>query len=160
MPLIQEKDRAYLEKLFGDEFKGEVSLLLFTRLQEAKDGATGEAQTEPDEGCPYCQTAADLTRELEGLSSKLKVEIHDLSQDGAAAAKYGIEKVPAMVLLDSQGKDRGVRFYGLPGGMEFSVLVADLMDVSKEQTRLAQPTKDMLQGLTKDVRIDVFVTPT
>lgn len=159
MPMIQEKDRAYLEKLFGDEFRGDVTLKLFTRLQEGKGGEAAEDEV-VDENCPYCQTAADLTKELEGLSPKLKIEIHDLSKDGGEAAKYGIDKVPAMVLLDQAGKDRRVRFYGLPGGMEFSVLIADLMDVSKEETRLAQPTKDMLKGLAKDVEIDVFVTPT
>jgi len=152
MPLIQQKDREYLQKLFTDELKGEVRMLLFTRLN-------GEGE-EPPEDCPYCQAAADLSREMEGLSDKLRVEIHDLNRDGAEAAKYGIDKVPTFVILDPKGDDRGVRFYGLPAGMEFSVLIADLMDMSKEQTRLADPTKQTLKAIDKDVSIEVFVTPT
>ncbi|MHB8926508.1 MAG: hypothetical protein ACYC9Q_02425 [Bacillota bacterium] len=155
MPLIQEKDREYLQKLFADEFKGDVRMLLFTR-QDEKAGGDGE----PSGDCPYCQAAVDLTREMEGLSDKLKVEVHDLNKDGAEAAKYGVDKVPTFVILDPKGHDHGVRFYGLPAGMEFSVLIADLMDMSKEQTRLAEPTKDSLKGIDKDVNIEVFVTPT
>ncbi|MHB0884445.1 MAG: hypothetical protein ACYC6I_02870 [Bacillota bacterium] len=154
MPLLQEKDREYLQKLFADELKGDVRMMLFTRLNES--GADGE----PDEACPYCQAAADLSKEMEGLSDKLKVEIHDLSKDGAEAAKYGVDKVPTFVILDPKGDDHGVRFFGLPAGMEFSVLIADLMDMSKEQTRLAQPTKDSLKEIDKDLNIEVFVTPT
>jgi thiol-disulfide isomerase/thioredoxin len=55
--------------------------------------------------------------------------------------------------------DANVRFVGLPGGYEFSTLIADIVDVSKGRTGLAAATIDAVQAIKTPVHLRVFVTP-
>ena len=54
----------------------------------------------------------------------------------------------------------GVRFIGLPGGYEFSTLLADIIDVSKGRTDLSPAARVAVQAIQTPVHIQVFVTPT
>ena len=76
------------------------------------------------------------------------------------ATAYGIDKIPALVPLDGRDKDRGIRFYGIPAGYEFTTVIEDILDLSRGGTHLSAATKAELAGLKNDVTIKVFVTPT
>ena len=52
-----------------------------------------------------------------------------------------------------------VRFLGLPGGYEFTTLLADIVDVSRGVTDLAPETLDAVRAIDDPVHIQVFVTP-
>ena len=67
--------------------------------------------------------------------------------------------VPALVLRGPTEAGL-VRFFGLPAGYEFSTLIADIVDVSKNNIQLSERTQTELANLTEDVHIQVFVTPT
>lgn len=98
----------------------------------------------------------ELLTEVAALSDKLSFEERPASE----AAPYRIDYFPSLTLLDGAGQDTRMRFVGIPGGYEFGVLIEDILDVSKGQTRLSRQTLAKLEGLPRDVHIQVFTTPT
>jgi glutaredoxin-like protein len=92
------------------------------------------------------------------LSDKVQAEVHDFIADAELAKQYGIDKVPAIVVLGE--KDYGIRFYGLPYGYEFQTLMSALSVVSKGKTELSEETKAKLRVITNPVHIQVLVTLT
>ncbi|EQD42804.1 glutaredoxin-like domain protein, partial [mine drainage metagenome] len=56
--------------------------------------------------------------------------------------------------------DFGIRFFGIPGGYEFSTIVADLLQLSKSAPDLSPETISQLAALDSEVVMRVFVTPT
>lgn len=54
----------------------------------------------------------------------------------------------------------GVRCYGIPAGFECSLLIEDLVAVSRGESGLAEQTRARLATLAHGVRIMVFDTPT
>jgi alkyl hydroperoxide reductase subunit AhpF len=55
--------------------------------------------------------------------------------------------------------DANVRFVGMPGGFEFSTLIADIVDVSRGSTGLAEQTVAAVRAIDTPVHLLVFVTP-
>ena len=66
--------------------------------------------------------------------------------------------VPITVIRN--GKDYGIRYYGMPAGYEFSTLLDAILDVSKGESALAAESKEKLAQLSQPVHLEVFVTPT
>lgn len=95
----------------------------------------------------------ELVQEMAELSDKIRVQL----ETGVAP---GIEQVPALVFRDHQGHDPGIRYYGVPVGYEFTVLLDDLIDLGTGKTQLSARTKDALASVTTPTVIKVFVTPT
>ena len=52
------------------------------------------------------------------------------------------------------------RFYGIPGGYEFSTLMETLRLVSQGASEISPSAKEYLAGLKSPLDIKVFVTPT
>jgi len=112
--------------------------------------------------CEYCGQTRELVQEVAALSDKVTVEVKDFTADADDARKYGVDKIPAVVLL-SDGetpKDHGIRLYGVPAGYEFSTLIEDLRMVGSGDAGLKPETMNALATLTRPVHIQVFVTPT
>lgn len=72
---------------------------------------------------PYCKETRAILSELVEVSDKLIMEVKNIIIDKADAEKYGVDKIPATVLLDENGKDYGIKFYGIPSGYEFASLL-------------------------------------
>ena len=62
--------------------------------------------------------------------------------------------------MTADGVKGKVRYFGMPSGYEFSVLLGSLLDVSKGKSELSEPSIEMLQTLNANLHIQVFVTPT
>jgi len=62
--------------------------------------------------------------------------------------------------MTADGVKGKVRYFGMPSGYEFSVLLGSLLDVSKGKSELSEPSIEMLQTLKTNLHIQVFVTPT
>ncbi|HEX7217327.1 MAG TPA: hypothetical protein VF578_24180 [Methylomirabilota bacterium] len=103
------------------------------------------------------QTVA-LIREVAALSDQLSVTVLNPHIDRDQAAAYGITESPAVVVEGAQ--DYGIRFLGIPAGYEFSNLIDSIIAVSTGDAALSDATKTALAGLTEDVTIKVFATPT
>jgi alkyl hydroperoxide reductase subunit AhpF len=98
-----------------------------------------------------------LLREVEDLSAHVTYRRAPATE----AVQYGLDEslLPAIALGGPQGYSRA-RFTGAPAGHEFGVLIQDIIDLSNEQIELSDSTKRYLDGLTEDVHLQVFTTPT
>ncbi len=146
MALLSERDQNYLRDTFS-KLTRKVKLLMFTQEHE----------------CQYCKETRQIVEELAGLSDKLEAEIVTFDPESEIAKQYGIDKIPAIVVLGQEGDqfvDYGIRFFGIPSGYEFSTLVEDIVMVGKGESELSEQTKEVLRKLDKPVHIQVFVTPT
>ena len=107
---------------------------------------------------PYAREAQQLLKDLVALSDKLSLEVYNFLLDKEKVGEYGVDKVPATVIRN--GKDYGIRFYGLPAGYEFSSLLDTILDVSKGDSGLSLESKEKLGKITQPLHLQVFVTPT
>jgi alkyl hydroperoxide reductase subunit AhpF len=141
MAFLQARDEAAVKKEF-ERVGGPVKLTVFaTEL-----GGDSNAQ------------AVALIREVAALSDQLSVAVLNPHIDRDQATAYGIIESPAVVVEGAQ--DYGIRFLGIPAGYEFSNLIDSIIAVSTGEAGLTDETKAALAGLTEDVTIKVFATPT
>ena len=106
----------------------------------------------------YGRETKELLQDLAGLSEKLSLEVHNFLLEKDKDAEYAVDKVPATVVRN--GKDYGIRFYGLPAGYEFATLLDTILSVSKQESGLTAETTEKLSKITQPVHLEVFVTPT
>lgn len=150
MGILSESNQRELKERFESDLVGNVKVNLFTQ----RDSLI----VIPGRECPTCKETGELLQEVAALSDKLELEAHDVYAQPDDAAALGIERIPAIVLEgDALGE---VRYFGIPAGSEFPVLVEDLVDVSKGTTSLSDESRQSLGTLSKEVHIQVFVTPT
>lgn len=139
--------------MLNDNIKQEVSKI----LENMSKPITVKLFTQGME-CGYCKETHELLNDLISVSDKLKLEVYDFEKDTEAVKEYGIEQIPAIVVMDE--KDYGIRFYGIPAGYEFSSLLNSLLMVSTKVVKLTNETKAFLDYVQKPINLKVFVTPT
>lgn len=139
---LNDKVKKEVRKAFSD-LEAPVRLIVFTQAIE----------------CEYCEDTRELVSGLTELSDKLRLEVYDLEADAATAERYGIDKIPAVVVA-GEHKDHGIRFYGVPAGYEFTSLIEAIRLVSSGDPQLSDDTKQFLDSLERDAHLQVFVTPT
>lgn len=141
MSFLQEKDKAYIEKMFAD-LQSDVKIYNFTQEME----------------CRYCWETRQILEELAEISDKIKLNIFDFVKDKAVADKFNIDKIPATVV--SGPEDYGIRYYGIPSGYEFSSLLQTIVDVANGDSGLSKQSRELLKSLKTPLHLQVFVTPT
>ena len=82
----------------------------------------------------------------------------NLILDRERAAQFGVEGVPAIVLL-RDGADTRMRFLGAPAGYEFMSLVEAVTLAGTDGSGLQDSSKALLGSLSAPLDIKVFVTP-
>ena len=149
MPVLQDRDRTAVQQRFDGELTGEVSLTLYTQ---------------PDIGlyipgreCHTCGPTQQLVEEVSDLSPKIHLDVVDFYKNREDATEQGIGRIPALAFVSGvKGK---ARYYGLPSGFEFAVLIESIIGASHQRSPLALETRRQLKALKEDVHIRVFVTP-
>jgi len=141
MGILKEKDRDKLISIFKDIEK-EVKIVMFTQEME----------------CPHCEMTRMMLEEVSVLSDKLSIEVHDFVAESDLAKKYGVDKIPATVLFGD--RYYGIRFYGVPTGYEFNVLIEDIMDVGKRNPGLSKEVMAELAKIDQPVHMQVLISPT
>ncbi len=106
----------------------------------------------------YGREAKQLLEEVAATSDKISLEVFNFLIDKEKAAEYGVDKVPATVIRN--GKDYGIRFYGIPAGYEFANLLDAIFSVSAGDSGLSEDTKEKLKTISQPLHLEVFVTPT
>lgn len=144
MSLIPEKERRLISEDLTADLGAPVKLLMFTQEFE----------------CHFCAETRQLLEELTELSDHLTLEPYDLVADEDVAEAFGIDKIPAVVILDGEAQDAGIRFYGIPSGYEFASLLEAIKLVGSGELQLSAETLDMVKTIQEPVHIQVFVTPT
>ncbi len=139
---IDEKLRHEISKQLSVLNK-EVKLVMFTQELE----------------CMYCRETRTLLEELVETSNKLKLEVYNFVIDKDKAELYGVDKIPAIVMLEGD-KDFGIRYYGIPSGYEFASLLEDIKMVGTGEVDLSEDIIERVKLIDKDVHLQVYVTPT
>lgn len=145
MSLLRDEDRQQIRKEF-EALMTPVKVIVFTQERE----------------CQYCAETRQIAEEVAELSDKIDLEVYDLLADEEKAAEYGIDKLPALIVMrgGDEPKDFGIRFFGIPSGYEFATLIEDIRMVSSGETGLSEATRKQVAGLQNPVHFQVFVTPT
>jgi len=141
MGVLKEKDKEKVTNVLKGMEK-DVTVVMFTQEME----------------CPRCEMTRLMLEEVSGLSDKLSFEVHDFVADADLAKKYGVNKIPATVLLGD--KDYGIRFYGVPAGYEFNVLIEDILDAGKRNPGLSKEVMTELAKVDRPVHMQVLISPT
>lgn len=110
--------------------------------------------------CRYCRDTCELVMEFAEISKKIRVDVYDIDKDADEIGKLGIERVPAIALLDKSRKDTGIRFYGMPGGYEFHSLLGAVLVVSKRRTGLTEDLIRQIKRIETPLHIKTYITPT
>lgn len=144
MPLLSEQDRqtvrAHLARITHP-----VTVLFFTQTFAAPETVT---------------IAKQVVDEVVSLSDQLTVEEVNLVLDRDRTAQYGIDRIPAIVLL-RDGEDTRIRFLGAPAGYEFMSLVEALILAGTGDSGLAPQSRAAIaERVTAPLDVKVFVTPT
>jgi alkyl hydroperoxide reductase subunit AhpF len=71
----------------------------------------------------------------------------------------GFDRYPA-VSVQPEGRDVGVRYYGLPWGYELGSLIGAVLEAGRAESSLRPESLERLATLDRELTIDVFVTPT
>lgn len=154
MEILNKEVVEATKKKFNEELENSVTLIFFT--QEPSRLVLPEHLKGQE--CMFCKETRQLLKDVSSLSGKIELTIYDFEGDKDKAEEFGIDKIPAVVIMNE--KDLGIRFFGIPSGYEYASLIETIVDVSKSKTGLSQKTKDALQGIDKNIHIQVFVTPT
>jgi len=108
---------------------------------------------------PESEQVRRLVEELGTLDPRITAESYNFVLDKDKADALGIARIPAVAVMGAD-KDHGIRFYGVPSGYEFGILVDAILDVSRGEAELSEPTRTALASLERPVHIQVFSTPT
>jgi len=145
MSLLRDEDRRQIRKEF-EALTAPVKLIVFTQEHE----------------CQYCAETRQIAEEVTALSDRIELEVYDLLADEEKAAAYGIDKLPALIVMrgGDEPRDYGIRFFGIPSGYEFGTLIEDIRMVSSGDSGLSEATRRQVAELQSPVHFQVFVTPT
>ena len=141
MAHLGEEIRGQIAQAF-EHIESPVRLLMFTQAED----------------CEFCEVTQEIAGELASLSERLTVEVLDIDEKREEADRYGVDKVPALVLLGKE--DFGLRYYGVPSGHEFPTLIESIIDVSRGPAEMPAEITAGLAKITEPVRIEVLSTPT
>jgi len=141
MGFLTAQDELAVQKEF-EKLMGPVTLTVFA----SGLGAENNAQT------------VSLIKEVGALSDKITVKVLNPHIEREETAAYGVSDTPAVAVEGA--RDYGIRFLGIPAGYEFSNLIDSIVAVSRGESQLKDESKTALAGLTEDVTIKVFATPT
>jgi alkyl hydroperoxide reductase subunit AhpF len=137
--LLGEREREAVRELFA-AIEHDVELLL--ELGPSSEAVTvigGRREVDPGE------EAARLVQELVALSERVRVRTVEHSEPG---------RYPTLTI------GNGLRYHGLPWGYELSSLVYGIAEAGRSERALTDATREALAGLTRDVEVEVYVTPT
>jgi glutaredoxin-like protein len=141
--LLSEQDReAVRGRLAGITHR--VTLVLFTQT-------IGGPETGP--------IAKQIVDEVAGVNALIEVEEANFVLDKERAASYGVDGIPAIVLL-RDGEDTRMRFYGAPAGYEFMSLVEAVLIAGSGDSGLTPESRTLIaERVTAPIDVKVFVTP-
>jgi glutaredoxin-like protein len=144
MALLSEQDRQTVRGHLA-VIEDPVRLLLFTQTIGAPETA---------------RVARQVLDEIVNLNDLLTLEEVNFVLDQERAREYGIEQIPAIVLLKG-GQDTRIRFLGAPAGYEFMSLIEAVILAGTNDSGLTPDSRALVaEHVTAPLEIQVFVTPT
>ena len=143
MPLLSDSDRQTVRTHLA-AITHRVTLLLFTQTIDAPETALITRQ---------------IVDEVADLSDLVTVEEANLILDRDRATQFGIDRIPAIVIL-RDGEDTRMRFLGAPAGYEFMSLVEAVIAAGTGDSSLSPDSRTLIaEHVTAPIDVKVFVTP-
>src|SRR5262245_6305278 len=127
MPLLSDQDQQTVRRHLA-EITRPVTVLFFTQTIGAPETALATRQ---------------LIDEVAALNDRIPVEEANFVLDRDRAAEYGVEQIPAIVLL-RDGEDTRMRFFGAPAGYEFMSFVEALILAGTGDSGLSADSKQVI----------------
>ncbi len=112
-----------------------------------------------EKNCRYCRECRQLIMEFANYSDRIYVSVFDFEEDSKEIEELNIERVPAIIPMDKNMTDFGIRFYGIPSGYEFQSLLGIVLQISKNKVGLRDELKTLIARIQKPMTIQTFVTP-
>ena len=147
-----------MEKLLNEQVVSQISQT-FEQMKEPVQILFFGSQ----DNCEYCTDTRQLLEEVAGIDEKVSLNFYDIKENGDMAAKFNVERVPAIVIAAKDGDqvtDFGIQYSGIPAGHEFGTLINDIVLVSGRDSGLSAEAREYLKNLDKPLHLQVFVTPT
>jgi len=142
--LLSDQDRRVVREHLA-AIQQPVTLLLFTQTIGAPETA---------------RMARQVLDELAELNDFIRVEEVNFVLERERAAQYGIDRIPAIVLLAGD-EDTRMRFLGAPAGYEFMSLIEAVILAGTNDSQLTSESRALISThVTAPTDIQVFVTPT
>lgn len=108
--------------------------------------------------CHACLQTRIFLEELTSLSDRLSCEVYDFIKDRQWAERYGVDKIPGIVLLDENGTDSNMKYYGIPIGYEINSFLGSILELSGNKEALPADVAARVAAIDRDVHVQVFVT--
>lgn len=143
MSLLGPNDREIVRQQFG-LITDPVRLLLFS-----------QSFNEPD----TARISKQIVAELAELSDLVTFEEVNFVLDKDRAAAFGIDAIPAIVVLRGE-TDTRIRFLGAPSGYEFMSLIEAIVAAGSGARGLTPENSALVAAVARPLDIKVFVTPT
>ena len=147
-----------MEKLLNEQVVSQISQT-FEQMKEPVQILFFGSQ----DNCEYCTDTRQLLEEVAGIDEKVSLDFYDIKENADMAAKFNVERVPAIVIAAKDGDqvtDFGIQYSGIPAGHEFGTLINDIVLVSGRDSGLSAEAREYLKNLNKPLHLQVFVTPT
>jgi glutaredoxin-like protein len=109
-------------------------------------------------GCETCAPTRRVLEEIVAENPDIALEVLNLVLDKEKAAEYGVDRVPAVIIV-APGCDR-IRYYGSPLGNELPTLLQAINMAATGETPLSDESRTKLKALSSPVALQVFFTPT
>lgn len=143
MAIFDEKVRKQIGDILA-KLPGRVNLVYFTQELE----------------CGICRETHEFLNEFTSLTDRIGLTTFDFVKDRDKAQHYRVDKIPAIVLLDKDDNDSGMRFFGLPGGYEINSFIQSIFEVSGLREPLPAETAEAIKKIDRDIHIQVFISLT
>ena len=149
--MIPLRDQEFLRQRFLRDLTSRVRIDYFTQ-KPSSISIPGRQE------CAFCEETATLMEEIASLSERISLTEHELSASEAIARELGVDKVPGVVIRGQT--NRPLRFFGLPSGGQFPVIIDSMIDAASGKVDLLPESVRTLRKLKTDVKLQVLVTPT
>jgi len=110
--------------------------------------------------CFSCEDTEKLVKVISdnsppiGNEPAVELAVYDIAKTRDLAKKYGVTRVPTIVLLDG-----AIKYLGMPAGEEFKGFIETLIRVSNDDHGLSGETVKEIASLEGKAVIEVIVTP-
>ena len=149
-PVIPREQRPAIANYLSERLAGPVSIEIWTQRESRL------VRTDRDP-CMFCEPVSSAARQLAALHPLVSLTPYDIDKHADRAAEAGIERPPVTVLRGRNGRE--VRFTGLWSGLLFTAFMDALVYVGAGVAPINPETREALQALDAELRLELLVTP-
>ena len=149
-PVIPREQRPAIANYLSERLAGPVSIEIWTQRESRL------VRTDRDP-CMFCEPVSSAARQLAALHPLVSLTPYDIDKHADRAAEAGIERPPVTVLRGRNGRE--IRFTGLWSGLLFTAFMDALVYVGAGVAPINPETREALQALDAELRLELLVTP-